>query len=162
MLPTLRLIKVANPPFMTVSKQLPLRLSKMQDNKSLSLHWRLYPGWGGKYVSLLIDFTGGLEIQNKQWPAIVNILRPTVTYFTGTINRTIWKTELGIGPTQSTQTLQHPWVHRCETEFGQSRTSGFGLDWSATQPNWYYTWNLDHSQFSASIANTTLDSSLRH
>jgi len=51
-------IKVANITFMDMWNQSQVRLPKMQDQKSWTLHWRSFSGWGREYVAPVFDSQG--------------------------------------------------------------------------------------------------------
>jgi len=129
-------IKVANISVMTICNKCPLRLPRMQDLKSLTLHWRSFPGWGREHFSTFFDHKGGQYIQKEQRWTIANILRLTVGYLNVTINRTTRNAKPEIGPDGSSQTQGNPRVNRYGAGFGLPRRnwSGFlmGLELNGT------------------------------
>jgi len=115
-------MKEANTSIMTICNQCPLRLPRVQDLKSLTLHWRSFSGWGREPVSKYFDQTGGRYIQKVQYYTILNLLRLTAGYLHATIYRTTQNAKPEIGPNRSSQTQWNPLVDRYQ--------AGFGLPWS--------------------------------
>jgi len=131
----LLLVKAACTSFMNVCIQLPLRLPKMQDQKSLTHRWLSFPGWGREHFSLVFDYKGGQYIRREQRYTNVNILRLAIGYLNATINRITRKPEPEIGTNRSCQTRQNPLVDRYVSGFGLPRCRWFGF-WTGLEPNW--------------------------
>jgi len=128
-------IKEANTSVMTICNQCPLWLPRMQDLKSLTLHWRSFPGWGRERLSTYFDHKGGQYIQKEHCRTIVNISRLTVGYLNATINRTTRNAKPEIGPNAYSQTRQDWWVDGYGATFGLPRSSGLGF-WTVLELNW--------------------------
>jgi len=124
---SLLFINAAYTSFMKVCIQLPLRLPKMQDQKSLTHCWLSFSGWGRERFSLVFDYKCGQYIRKGQRYTNVNILRFTIAYLNATIYRKTWKLEPQIGTDGSSQTWQNPRVHGYRSGFGLLRCSGLGF-----------------------------------
>jgi len=120
---------------MNVCIQLPLRLLKMQDQKSLTRRWLSFSRWGRQRVSLVFDYKGGQYIRTGQRYPNVNNLRLSVGYLSATINRTTWTPEPEIGTNGSRLVRQTPLVHRYGSSFAPPRCSMSGF-WRCLEPNW--------------------------
>jgi hypothetical protein len=131
---SLVLIKAAYTSFMNVCIQLPLRLPKIQDQKSLTCHWLSFPGWGRERFALVSNYKGGQYIRKEQWHTNVTILRLAIGYLNVTINRNTRKLELEIGTDGSSQVWQNPAVDRYGSRFGPPCCSGSGI-WMGLEPN---------------------------
>jgi hypothetical protein len=59
-------MNVTNTVFLYVSNQLPLRLSKVQNQKVLTQFQRLFSEWGRGYSSLFFDYKGSQYIKKSQ------------------------------------------------------------------------------------------------
>jgi hypothetical protein len=127
-------IKAGYTSFMNVWIQLPLRLPKEQDQKSLTRRWLSFSGWGRERFSLVFDYKGGQYIRKGQQSTIVNILRLAMGYLNATINRISWIPELEIGTDGSRQTRENPRVDGYGSGFGPLRCSGSGF-WTGLEPN---------------------------
>ena len=127
-------IKAAYTAFMNVWIQLPLRLPKEQDQKSLTGRWLSFSGWGRERLSLVFDYKGGQYIRKGQRSTNVNILRLAIGYLKATINRITWVPEPEIGTDGSSQTWQNPRVDGYGSGFGLPRCSGSGC-WIGFKPN---------------------------
>jgi len=129
-------IKDANTSVMTSCNQCLLWLPRMQDLKSLTLHWHSFPGRGREQLSTYFDHKGGQFIQKEQRRPIVNILRLKVRYLNVTINRTTRNAKPEIGPDRSSYTRRDPSVQ--EYGVGLDRQDGagrvFGRFWNQTEP----------------------------
>ena len=132
-LPLLR-IQVAKSPFMTMCNQSPHKLPKMQDQESLTLPWRWFPGWGRERVFPYCDYKGGWYIQTEKWPTIVNILHLTIRLLNVTINSTTWNAEPEIGTDESSQTQWYPRIGRYGSMFAPPRSRTMGL-WTGLELN---------------------------
>ena len=132
---SLLLINAAYTSFMNVCIQLPLRLPKMQDQKSLTCHWLSFSEWGRERVSLLFEYKGGQYIRNGQRYTIVKILRLAKGYLNATINSNTWKLEPEVGTNRSGQTWWNPHDTRYRSGFGPPRCSGSGF-WTGFELNW--------------------------
>jgi hypothetical protein len=123
-------IKAAYTSFMNVCIQWPLRLPKVQDQKSLTHRWLSYSGWGRKRFSLVFDYKSGLYIRKGQRYTNVNILRLAIGYQNATMNRNTLIPEPVIGTDGSSQTWQTPQVDGYGSAFGPPRCSwsGFWMD----------------------------------
>jgi len=128
-------IKAADTSFMNVQIQLPLRLPKVQDQKSSTRRWLSFSGWGRERFSLVFDHKGGRYFRNGQQYTNVNILRLAIGYLNGTINRDTRIPELEIGTDGSGQTRQNLRVDRYGSGFGPPRCSRSGF-WTGLEPNW--------------------------
>jgi len=128
-------IKAAYTSFMNVWIQLPPRLPKEQDQKSLTRHWLSFSEWGRERFSLVFDYIGGKYIRKGQWSSNVDILRLAIGYLNATINRITRIPEPEIGTDRSNQTPQNQWVDGYGSGFGPPRCSGSGF-WTSLEPNW--------------------------
>jgi len=127
-------IKAAYTSFMNVCIQLPLRLPKVQDQKSLTRGWLSFSGWGRERFSLVFDYKGGQYIRKGQQSINVNILGLAIGYLNATINRITWKPEPEIGTDRSSETRQNLRVDGYGSRFGPPRCSGSGF-WMGLEPN---------------------------
>jgi len=110
----------------------------MQYQKSLTLHWHPFPGWGRERVSPLCHNKGRRWFQKEQWCTLINILLWTVGYLNGTRNRTTRIAKLAIGPTGSTKPSQ------------TCRLTGMGLGWNrqeAVANVFGWVWNQTNLSF---------------
>jgi hypothetical protein len=71
---------------MNVCIRLPLRLPKMQDQKSLTCCWLSCSRWGRECVSLVFEYKGGQYNSKGQQYTNVNILWLVVGYLNATTN----------------------------------------------------------------------------
>jgi len=126
--------KAAYTSFMNVWIQLPLRLPKEQDQKSLTRRWLSFSGWGRERFSLVFDYKGGQYIRKGQRSTNVNILQSAIGYRNATINRITRKPELEIGTDRSSQTRQNLRVDGYGSGFGLPRCSGSGF-WTGLEAN---------------------------
>jgi len=112
---------------MNVCIQLPLRLLKIQDQKSLTHRWLSFSEWCQERVSLVFHSTSGQDIRPGQWYTIVNILQLAERYLNATIKRKTRKLELEIGTDRSSQSWQTLTVDGYGSRFGPPRCgmSGF-------------------------------------
>jgi len=101
-------IQAAYTSFMIVCIQLPLRISKLQDKKSLNRRWLSFSGWGRERFSVVVDYKGGQYIRTGQQYTNVNISRLTTEFVNPTINRNSWKPEPEIGTDGYSQSRQNP------------------------------------------------------
>jgi len=120
-------IKKANTSVMTICNQSPLRLPTMPGQKSFTLCWPSFPGWGRERVSQFLDYKGGQYIQKGHQRTMVNILQFTVGYFNATINWTTRNVEPEIDPDRSSQTERNQEIDRYGAGFGPWRSSGSGV-----------------------------------
>ena len=120
---------------MNICIQLPLRLSKMQDQKSLTCRWLSFSGWGRERFSLVLDYKGGQFIRKGQRYTNVNILQLAIGYLNVTIHSKTRKPKPEIGTDGSSQTRWNPRVHGYESMFGPVRCSGSSF-WMGLKPNW--------------------------
>jgi len=127
-------IKEANTSVMTSCNQCPLWLPRMQDLKSLTLHWRSFPGWCREHFSTYFNHKGSRFMQKEHRRTIVNILWLTVRYLNTTINRTYRNAKPDIGPDRSSQTRQNPRVDGYGAGSGPPRSSRSG-SWTVLEPN---------------------------
>jgi len=127
-------INEANTSVMASCNQCPLWVPRMQDLKSLMLHWRAFAGWGRQRSTTYFEQKGGQAIQKEHRCTIVNTLRLTVRHLNGTINRTTRHAKLEIGPGGSSQTWWNRWVDGYGAMFGLRRSSGLGF-WTILEPN---------------------------
>jgi hypothetical protein len=127
-------IKATYTSFMNVWIQLPVRLPKEQDQKSLTRRWLSFSGWGRERFSLVFNYKGGQYIRKGQQSTNVNILRLAIGYLNATINRIIRIPEPEIGTDGSSQTRQNPRVDGYGSGFGPPRCSGSGF-WTGLEPN---------------------------
>jgi len=129
-------IKHASASVMTICNLWPLRLPKMQDQKSLTLRWRSFPGWCRERLSPFFDHKGGHCIQKEHRGTIVNILRLIIGYLNVTINRTNRNAEPVIGPYGSSQTRVKPAGLRIRGRVWTTKNLRVGfLDGSGIGPN---------------------------
>jgi len=128
------LINAAYNTFITVCIQLPLRLPKMQDQKSLTHRWLSFSAWGWECVSHIFEYKGGQYIRNGQWCNKVNLLQLAVGYLNATINRNTQKPLPGIGTDGSTQTRHNMRVGGYGSGWGVSGRSRFNF-WTSREPN---------------------------
>jgi hypothetical protein len=119
---------------MNICIQLPLRLPKMPDQKSLTRRWFSFAGSGRECISLVFDFKGGQYIRKRQWYSNDNILRLAIGYLNATINWNARRPEPDIGPDGSSQTRHNSPVGGFGSEFGPPRCSGSGFC-TALEPN---------------------------
>jgi len=70
----------------------------------------------------------------KQQRTILNILRLTVGYLNGTIDRPVRSVNPEIGPDGSSQTRRKAWVYGYGARFGPPRSSGSDF-WTILEPN---------------------------
>ena len=127
-------IKAADTSCMNVYIQLLLGLPKVQDQKSLTLSWLLFSGWGREQFSLVFDHESGQYIRKGQRYTNVNILQLAIGYLNATINRITRILEPKSGIDRSSQTRQNPRVEGYGSGFGPPRFSGSGF-WSGLGPN---------------------------
>jgi len=127
-------IKAAYTSFMNVWIQLPCRLPKEQDQKSLTSRWLSFSGWCRERFSPVFDYKGGQYIRKGQRSTNVNILRLAIGYLNATINRITRIPEPEIGTDGSSQTQQNPRVDGYGSGFGPPRCSGSGF-WTGLEPN---------------------------
>ena len=127
-------IKHANTSVMTICNLWPLRLPKMQDQKSLTLRWCSFPGSGRECLSPSFDHQGGHHIQKRTPRYNLNILQLILGYFNTTMNWTVWNAEQEIGPDGSSQTRRNPGITRYVARSGPPRSCGCGF-WTVLQPN---------------------------
>ena len=73
-------IKEANTSVITSCNQCPYWLPRVQDLKSLTLHWRSFPGWRSERFSTYCDFKGTQFMRKEYRRTIVNVLWLTVRY----------------------------------------------------------------------------------
>jgi len=119
---------------MTICNQCLLWLPRMQDLKSLTLHWRSFPGWGREHLSTYFDHKGGQYIQKQHRHTIVDISRFTVGYLNATMYRTTWNAKREIGPNGSSQTRRNPRVDAYRAGYWLPRSSRSGF-WKVPEPN---------------------------
>ena len=93
---SLLLINSAYNTFMNLCIQLPLRLPKMQDQKSLTRHWLSFLSRGCERVSLVFDYKGGQYIRKGQRCTKVDIEWLAVGYLIATSNRNTRKPDQGL------------------------------------------------------------------
>ena len=155
-------IKHANTSVMNICNPWPLRLPKMQDQKSLTLHWRSFPGWCRECLSSFFDYKGGHYIQKEHQGTIINILRLIVGYLNATIHRTTRNAELEIGPTGSSKTRRNPRVDRNGAGFWLPRSCRLGF-WTVMEMNRtiFPVQTQTTGGLPGPVANTTLDHSLQ-
>jgi len=141
---------------MNVCTQFPLRIPKMQDQKSLTRCWLSFSGWGRGCVSLVFDYKGGQYIRKGQQYTNLNILRLAIGYLNATINRKTWKPEQAIGTDGSSQSQQNPWVDGYGSGVGPPIWSWSGL-WVDSELNWTVSpvWTQTAGGFPGPIANDT-------
>jgi len=127
----------------------------MEDLKSLTLHWRSFPGCRRERLSTYSDHKGGQFFQKEHRRTIVNILRLTVRYLNVTIYRTTRNAKPEIGPDRSSQTRQNPWVDGYGARFGTPRSSWSGL-WTVLKPKWtiFLVQTRTAGGFPGSVTNT--------
>jgi len=125
---SLLLINAAYSALMNVRIQLPLRLPKLQDQKSLTYCWLSFSGWGRERVSLVFDYKGGQYIRKGQWYTNVNTLRLSIGYLNATTNRKTPKLELEIGTDGSSQTWPTPPVDEYRSGFGPPKCGSLGVE----------------------------------
>jgi hypothetical protein len=130
---SLMLIQAGYTSFMNDCIQLPLRLPKMQDQKSLSHRWLSFSGWGRERSSLNFDHNSGQYSRKEQWYTNVNVLRLAIGYLNATINRNTQNQEPEIVTDGSRQSRQHPRVSRFMAVFGPPRYCRSGF-WKGLQP----------------------------
>jgi len=128
-------LKAANTSVMTICNHSPLGVPKMQDMKSLTLHWSSFPGRSTECVSPLYDYQGGQYIQKEQWHTIINILRFTVGHLNVTINRQTHHAAQEIGPDGSSLTQRNPRLDRYRSWIVPPPCSGLGVSqvWNQTE-----------------------------
>jgi len=152
---SLLFIIVAYNTFLNVCFQLPLRLPKMQHQKSLTRRWLSTSGWGWEGFSVVSDYEGVQRIRKGQWCTRVNIVRLAIGYLNATRNGNTWKRELGIRTVGSSQTRHYPQVDGYWSALGPPRRSGLccwtGLELNRTDVV-VRTWTA--SRLPALIANT--------
>jgi len=112
---------------MNVCIQLPLRSPKMQDQKSLTLCWLSFSGWGKECFSLVFDYKGGQDITQWQRYTNVNILRLAIGYLNMTMKRSTWILEPEIETNGSSQTQQNLRVDWHGSGFCPHRCRGLGF-----------------------------------
>jgi len=127
-------IKAADTSFMNIYIQLPLRLPKVQDQKSSTSCWLSFSGWGRDRFSLVFDHKGGWYIRKGQRYTNVNILWLAIGYLNPTINRNTRIPEPEIGTDGSRQIQLNGRVDGYGSGFGPPRCSGSGF-WSGLEPN---------------------------
>jgi len=113
--------------FMNICIQFPLRLPKMQDQRSLTRCWLSFSGCGRDRVSLVFDFKDGQFIGIGHEHTNVNILGLAIGYVNATINRKTRKQEQEIETDGSCQTRKNQWVNEHWSGFGLPRLSGSGV-----------------------------------
>jgi len=104
---TLLPIKAANTLFMNVRNESPIRLSKMEVQKLLTLCSHSFSRWGREHISFLFVSNASNYIKKRQWCTKLNILRLTVGYLNAPIHRKTPKAERKIYTDQSSRTLQN-------------------------------------------------------
>jgi len=119
-------IKEADTSVMTNCNRWPLGLPKMQDQKSLTLHWPSFPWWVMECFSLCFDYKSGLFIRKEQRHTIVDISRLPAGFLNATTNTTTQNTDLEIAPHWYSQTRPNPWVDGYGARFGPPRSSELG------------------------------------
>jgi hypothetical protein len=128
-------IKAAYTSFMNVCIQLPLRLPKVQDQKSLTCCWLSFSGWGWERFSLVFVYKGCQYIRKGQRSTNVNILWFAIAYLNATIDRITRIPEPEIGTDRCSQTWQNPLVDGYGSGFGLPRCSRSGI-WTGLELNW--------------------------
>jgi len=124
----------ANTSVMTNGNLWPLRLPKMQDQKSFTLRWCSFPGWRRERLSPFFHYEGGHHIQKEHCGTIANILRLIVESLNATINRITQNPDPKIGPHGSSHTRQNPRLDGYRAQFGLPRRCGSGL-WTVLELN---------------------------
>ena len=127
-------IKAADTSFMNVYIQSPLRLPKVQDQKSSTRRWLSFSGWGREQLLLIIDYNGGQYIRKGQRYTNDNILRLAIGYPNVTINTNTQIPEPDIGTDGSSLTRQNPRGDVYGSGFGPPRCSWLGF-WQGFEPN---------------------------
>jgi len=112
---------------MNVYIQLPLRLPKVQDQKSSTRHWLSFSGWGREQFSLVFDHKGGQYIRKGQRYTNVNILQLARGYLNATMNGNNGIPEPEIGTNRSSQTRQNTRVDGYGSGFGPLGCSESGF-----------------------------------
>jgi len=120
-------IKAANTSFMNIYNQLPLRLPKVEDQKSSTRRWLSLSGWGREWFLLVFNHKGGQYIRKGQRYTNVDILRLAIGYLKETINGKNRIPEPEIGTAGSSQTRQDPRVDGYGSAFRPPRCSGAGF-----------------------------------
>jgi len=132
---TYLLTMAANDLFMDTCDQAPLRSPKMQDHQLLTLHWRLFSGWGREHLSTCLLYTGCQYIRKWQCSTIVNILQLTVRYLNATINIKTQNVEPEIEPNGCSWMRRNLRVDGYAAGFGPPRSSRASL-WTVPDLNW--------------------------
>jgi len=127
-------IKEANTSVITSCSQCPLWLPRMQDQKSLTLHWRSFPGWRRERLTTYFEHEGGQFILKEYRCTIVNILGSTVRYLHATINRATLNAKPEFGPDGSSQTRRNPQVDWYGAGIGLPRSRGSSF-WTVLDQN---------------------------
>jgi len=144
--------------FMNVYIQSPLRLTKVQDQKSSTRRRLSLSGWGRERFSLVFDHKGGQYIRKRLRYTNVNILRSSIGYLNATINRNTRIPEPEIGTDGSSKTRQNPRVDGYGSGIGLPRCSRSGL-WMGLEPNpnVFVVRTRTAGGFSGPVANTNED-----
>jgi hypothetical protein len=129
-------IKAAYTSFMNVWIQLPLRLPKVQDQKSLTRRRLSFSGWGREQFLLVFDYKGGQYIRKEQRSTNVNILRFAIGYLNATRNRITQIPEPEIGTDGCSQTRKTCGLAGTGPSLASQDAAGrvFGQVWNRTEP----------------------------
>jgi len=120
--------------FINLWIQLPLRLPRIQHQKSLGRHGLPFLRWGRERVSLVFDYKRSQYIKKGQQHTNVNILQLAVWYLNATINRKTRKPAPEIGTDGCSQTWQNQQVDWFGSGYGLPRCGRLGL-WTGFELN---------------------------
>jgi len=134
----------------------PLRIPKMQDHQSLTLHWRSFSWWGRERLSPCLRYKGSQCIWKWLCGTIVNNLPFTIEYLNAPIHRGAQNAEREIGTNGSRQPWQNPWVDGYGSRFAQPRgsRSGFWTGLELNQPV-FTVWTRTPGEFPGPVANSS-------